>query len=292
MEHLELTSKILAEENIRVQKANVRTASFDLINRILTIPMWKNMEPVVEEMLHCHEVAHALYTPDEYVDVVKAKQHLSHIMNVVEDARIELLFKDRYQGTHKIFAAAAKVMRDEDFFNLRDTPLHDLNLIDRINVFFKLGSITGVRFSKEEALIVARIQRIVKFEDVVKISQEIYELMTKTNQEKKNQLAALDDHEPSEDLEDSHGNPDDFEGGEDEDEDEDSEEGSDNSEGEVEPEEEQSSEQQEFIESKTMHDLQRKLEDMTATFNKNILYHSYEEGYDVDLVVKYKTTIS
>ena len=290
MEHLELTSKILAEENIRVQKANVRTASFDLINRILTIPMWENMEPVVEEMLHCHEVAHALYTPDEYVDVAKAEQHLSHIMNVVEDARIELLFKDRYQGTRKVFAAAAKVLRDEDFFNLRDTPLHELNLIDRINVFFKLGSITGVRFSKEEALIVARIQRIVKFEDVIKISREIYELMTKTNQEKKNQLAALDDHEPSEEFEESDGNPEDS--ADPEDEDDESQEDSDESEDDADSEEEQPPEQQEMIESKTMNDLQRKLEDMTATFNKNILYHSYEEGYDIDLVVTYKTIVS
>ena len=56
----ELSAKLLATENIAVMRARVRTASFDIKNRVLTLPQWKEMTPAIEGMLIGHEVGHEL----------------------------------------------------------------------------------------------------------------------------------------------------------------------------------------------------------------------------------------
>ena len=56
-------AKLLATENLVVEHANVETASFDVVNRVLTLPVWEASENVYD-MLVGHEVGHALYTPN------------------------------------------------------------------------------------------------------------------------------------------------------------------------------------------------------------------------------------
>ena len=56
-------AKLIATENITVQQNNVKTASFDVVNRILTLPIFKTDSKDVTDMLVAHECAHALYTP-------------------------------------------------------------------------------------------------------------------------------------------------------------------------------------------------------------------------------------
>lgn len=51
----------------------------------------------VYDLLVGHEVGHALYTPDESYDAPK------DFVNVLEDARIERLMKQRYPGLTKSF---------------------------------------------------------------------------------------------------------------------------------------------------------------------------------------------
>jgi hypothetical protein len=60
-------AKLLATENITVQENAVATASFDVVNRILTIPIFKEEQKSkhVYDMLVGHEVSHALHTPAE-----------------------------------------------------------------------------------------------------------------------------------------------------------------------------------------------------------------------------------
>ena len=60
-----VTAKLLATENITVVQDNVRTAMFDVKNRVLTLPMWADVAPYTEDHLIGHEVGHALYTPLE-----------------------------------------------------------------------------------------------------------------------------------------------------------------------------------------------------------------------------------
>ena len=56
-------AKLLATENISIQHNNVRTASFDVKNRVLTLPIFKTKSPDVYDMLIAHECSHALFTP-------------------------------------------------------------------------------------------------------------------------------------------------------------------------------------------------------------------------------------
>ena len=84
-------AKLLATENLVVEHANVETASFDVVNRVLTLPVWEASENVYD-MLVGHEVGHALYTPNEMID----SDIPTSYVNVVEDARIERMIKSTY----------------------------------------------------------------------------------------------------------------------------------------------------------------------------------------------------
>ena len=64
-------AKLLATENLNVEHRNVPTAYFDIENRILCLPIWKDVSADVYDMLVGHEVGHALYTPADYGAVAK-----------------------------------------------------------------------------------------------------------------------------------------------------------------------------------------------------------------------------
>ena len=59
----EYLAKLLAKENLSVQHGNYSTASFDVVNRVLRLPLWKDKGKDVYDLLVGHEVGHALYTP-------------------------------------------------------------------------------------------------------------------------------------------------------------------------------------------------------------------------------------
>ena len=96
----EVLARLLAQENLTVVHQNVQTASFNLKDRVLTLPMWNDMENYTYDHLVGHEVAHALYTPEEkWLEAVKSEGDGFHgFLNVVEDARIEKLIQRRYPG--------------------------------------------------------------------------------------------------------------------------------------------------------------------------------------------------
>ena len=58
-------AKLLATENITVEHRKVETAYFDLSNRLLVVPIWKEMNNDILDMLLAHEIGHALYTPQD-----------------------------------------------------------------------------------------------------------------------------------------------------------------------------------------------------------------------------------
>jgi len=89
-------AKLLAMENIVVEHRNVETASFDVENRVLTLPMWKYASEDVYDMLVGHEVGHALYTPN--INWIADRKIPPQFVNIVEDVRIEKKIKQRYVG--------------------------------------------------------------------------------------------------------------------------------------------------------------------------------------------------
>lgn len=188
----ELSAKLLATENIAVIRARVQTASFDIKNRVLTLPQWKEMSPVVEGMLIGHEVGHALYTTDEYLDPILQDNRLKGYMNILEDVRIEKLLKRKYPGIRKTMNEGYRQLNDKDFFGVSKVQdFSTLNLIDRINLYFKAGFQCGVKFTPEEKHLVIRAEQTETIEDVITLARDVYEYAkADAIEKKKQQLAA------------------------------------------------------------------------------------------------------
>ena len=168
-------AKLLATENLVVEHANVETASFDVVNRVLTLPVWEASENVYD-MLVGHEVGHALYTPNEMID----SDIPTSYVNVVEDARIERMIKSTYPGLIKSFASGYKELIKKDFFEIAGKDLREFNLIDRINLYFKIGIADVscvIPFKEEEKKFIELTRTATTFAEVCKIAREIHEFM-------------------------------------------------------------------------------------------------------------------
>jgi len=149
----------------------------DIKNRILRLPIWKEMSGSLYDLMVLHEVGHALYTPEEgwHESVSNKGSGYKSFLNVVEDARIERKIKDKYPGGRRSFTEGYLDLIKKDFFGLRNTELEDLNLIDRINLHFKGGTLHDISFSDEESVFVEKVRNTLTWADVVKVTDELYE---------------------------------------------------------------------------------------------------------------------
>jgi len=178
-----ILARCMATEDIRViHDANAETAYFDTENRVLCLPIWKDMSNSMYDMLVGHEVSHALHTPKEgwqdFVGEGRGSRIRHMFLNIVEDARIERMIKDKFPGLKRDFATAYKDFSDRDLFELADRTIDlDTPLIDRLNLEFKLGlfGLETIPFSNDEQQYVTRMAETVTFEDVVALAQELYE---------------------------------------------------------------------------------------------------------------------
>ena len=204
MKATDLSAKLLANENLTVVRGNVQTASFDIKSRVLTLPMWKDMTPEIEDMLVGHEVGHALYTLDKYIEPIRENPKLHGYMNILEDVRIEKLIKRTYPGLRKRMNEGYKQLNDRDFFGVEKTPLESLLLIDRINLYFKAGFQCGVTFTPDEKPFVNRAERTETVEDVIELAKELYAFAKEQAEKRKQQRqqAGLPDDEEGDDTTD------------------------------------------------------------------------------------------
>ena len=167
-------AKLLATEDIIVEHKKVETAEFNVQTRVLTLPMWEKASNGVIDMLVGHEVGHALYTPN--TEWWKEVQIPQQFVNVVEDARIEKLIKRRYEGLNKTFYNAYHELSDKDFFDIENKDMSDLNLADRVNLYFKIGHFVDIDFNTEENFLVSKIELAETFEEVLVLAKELYTL--------------------------------------------------------------------------------------------------------------------
>ena len=137
-------AKLIATENLTVQHQKIPTAKFDVKNRILYLPIWQDMSSFLYDHLAGHEVGHALYTPDKWGQDYGIPQSY---LNVCEDARIEKMMKRRFPGLARNFYTGYKELHDADFFEVGERPLDSYQLIDRINLYFKIGVHAGEVFT-------------------------------------------------------------------------------------------------------------------------------------------------
>jgi hypothetical protein len=212
LESKSLLAKLMATENLIIEQRNVQTASFDVKNRVLVVPVLdKNISGYTYDLFMGHEVGHALYTPENGLIKAFEEKIPQSISNVVEDSRIERKIKFKYPGLNKSFTRAYNELVEKDFFGTKGIDLNELNFIDRVNMHCKGGAMLGIRFSPEEKVLLKEVETTETYDDVLVVCRKIIAFMEEQESERKaNSSPDEDFEEKDEDKEfDSFGNWDD-----------------------------------------------------------------------------------
>jgi hypothetical protein len=211
-----LLAKLMATENLTVEHRNVRTASFDVKNRVLVIPtLDKNLSAALYDLFTGHEVGHALYTPiDGMIEAKKQKINMN-VANVVEDCRIERKIKNKYPGLRLPFLKAYQELVEKDFFATKGKNLNLMNFLDRLNLYTKGGVSLGIKFNEIERGLVNDVEKTETYDDVIEVSKRIIEYMEQQLEEQKakdKQKAAEEgeDEDEFEEVDFDDGNPKDY----------------------------------------------------------------------------------
>ena len=151
-----MVAKLLAREDITMQRGNYETASFDVKNRILKLPLWDGISNDVLDLFIGHEISHALHTPENGIETFlkRFKNVPFSLCNIVEDVRIERLVQKEYPGLIRSFTNGYTELFEKDFFKLEETPVAERGFVDRLNVKAKLRKLVDVEFSDEEQKLV------------------------------------------------------------------------------------------------------------------------------------------
>lgn len=299
----DILAKLLASENINIIRESARTASFNIVERTVSIPNWQDITPEIELMLIAHEVGHALFTPIELITDEGDSKH--SYRNCIEDVRIERKIKATFPGLKKDFLSGYKQLNERNFFKINNKDLSKLNLIDRINIYFKCGVGSGVKFSPEEFVFVDRASKTDTYQDVLKLADDIYvfsksEYDAKKEEKAERKKALEEEEEEEESYSDLDEESDDQESDDEESEEESEEEeeideeesAGEESDDEEESEEESESEKEdEALEAKTQDAFDDNLSELADT---NTAFINYETNFTFpkEVMVGYKTVIA
>mgnify|MGYP003151520534 FL=1 len=187
MKNKSTIAKLLAEEDIHVVYKQMDTAYFNSKSRELGLPIWKEHDEgitaAINDLMVCHEIAHALWTPLDMLERAQVRKINHSFVNIVEDARIERMVQEKYRGSISVFKRGYRDLTALDFFGIGDKDVSKLNLIDRINLFFKKQDVT---FSDEEKVWVDRVAKTKTPDDVLDLAEELYKWMEENESETDN----------------------------------------------------------------------------------------------------------
>ena len=175
MRDLSTLAKLLAEEDIHVVHRQQETAMFDVKNRELSLPIWKEMSKDVQDLMTIHEVGHALWTPLEQLEKAQSEKIEFSFVNILEDIRIEKKVQDKYLGSVNIFNRGYQELIGNNFFGTKGRDISKLNLIDRINLHYKHHN--NISFSDDEMVWVEKANQTVTPDDVLELAKELYQFM-------------------------------------------------------------------------------------------------------------------
>jgi len=203
-------AKLLAEEDVNVVHKQMETAYFDTKKRELGLPIWKDEEMTsdIYDLMVCHEIGHALWTPLDMLEK-SANRKINHsFVNIIEDARIEKFVKNKYPGALAVFNRGYNDLTKKDFFGTNGKDVNSLNFIDRINVFFKGNS--AITFSDEEKVWVDRVAKTKTPDDVLDLAEALYAWMAENSPDSDDDSDDSDESDNSSKGNDDDENIDDF----------------------------------------------------------------------------------
>ena len=82
----------------------------------------------------------------------------------------------KFPGFRRDFVAAYNELNDKNFFGVKGQNLNTLNLADRINLYYKLGTIgsVGINFTADEDAFIRRIDNATSFADAAQIAEDLF----------------------------------------------------------------------------------------------------------------------
>ena len=166
-------AKLLATENITVQHNNVSTASFDVANRVLTLPIFKIKNKNVYDMLVGHECGHALWTTCDDWSEIGSDDKLRMAVNILEDTRIDKMIQSKFPGIVDDYHKGFKVLNDSNFYGMQDHNINELSFLDKVNMRSKSMNTMDIDFSDEETEMLKQVDDIKTFDDVMKLAKEL-----------------------------------------------------------------------------------------------------------------------
>ena len=191
---IESYSQMLSREGIRVNYSpDARTASFNMKDRTIKLPMYSYLGATECQLLTSHEVGHALfskYDPDSFVEYGRK---YGCLFNIVEDIFIESEIKKEYPGLREVFKDGYTSLNKENFFGIDPEKVDTYSFLDRLNLFFKIGHCIKVPFSQEESEIIVDCYNLQSNDDVLAMCDRILEFQ----KEQKNQEQEGQDQEES-----------------------------------------------------------------------------------------------
>jgi hypothetical protein len=202
-------AKLMANENIIIREDKVSTATFDIKNRVLTLPVFKESLPEhLKKMFYAHEVGHALFTAVDWF--VTYQERYKIIFDVVEDAKVDRMIKLKYPGLMHTYRHGHKAAYDINLLSIKDKSVANLAFINRLNLMCKGYSEVhqeSLLFNMIEKELFARSQSINSDEDALALCQSIEEYVEKTKEEiAKSILTMIDTSDEDESDEDENEN--------------------------------------------------------------------------------------
>ena len=108
------------------------------------------MSKDVLDMLVGHEIAHALFTPENFNEYESEGIPHSHL-NIVEDIRAEKHILRKYPGLVGNFKRGYTelMMGEKDLFGIKEKNLYELGFMDRLNIHAKARDLVDVPFADD-----------------------------------------------------------------------------------------------------------------------------------------------
>jgi len=185
-ERNKILCSLLAAENISIVYKNVKTASFDTINRVLVIPQWNDISVSIIDRIIIHEVGHALFTEDWSELMAPLSGIARKASNIVEDRRIDNAMRKTYPGVAKDYAAAGKEIVAKNIWDIQKISFNTLGFFDRANMLSKVGhSKELINFSAQEKGWLKEIENAQSTKEAVDLAVRILNELKEQKKEEK-----------------------------------------------------------------------------------------------------------